>query len=115
MSTEERMLKYRILTKEELDSWVSSWVRMTKSSFKYNKVMNDNPNIESSESQNKRILDYLMKGNRLTSLEALKMFGCMRLASRIKKKKKNHPDINIVVERIETATKKKVAQYYILQ
>lgn len=115
MSTEERMLKCRILTKAELDSWVSSWVRMTKSSFIHSKVMNDNPNIESSESQNKRILDYLKKGNRLTSLEALKMFGCMRLASRISDIRKKHPDINIVVDRIETATKKKVAQYYILQ
>ena len=109
------MLKPRILTKAELDSWVSSWVSMTKQSFKYNKVMNDNPNIESSESQNKRILDYLKKGNRLTSLEALKMFGCMRLASRISDIRKNHPDINIVVDRIETASKKKVAQYYILK
>ena len=109
------MLKYRILPKAELDSWVNSWVRMVKSTLKYNKVMNDNPNIESSESQNKRILGYLMKGNRLTSLEALSMFGCMRLASRISDIRKNHPDINIVVERIETATKKKVAQYYIQQ
>ena len=115
MSTEECMLKCRILTKEELDSWANSWVRMVKSTLKYNKVMNDNPNIESSESQNKRILDYLMKGNRLTSLEALNMFGCMRLASRISDIRKNHPDINIVVDRIETATKKKVAQYYVLQ
>ena len=115
MSTEERMLKYRNLTKEEIDSWVSSWVAMTKSTRKYNKVMNDNPNIESSESQNKRILDYLKKGNRLTSLEALNMFGCMRLASRISDIRKNHPDINIVVDRIETETKKKVAQYYVLQ
>ena len=115
MSTEECMLKCRILTKEELDSWVKSWVRMVNSTLKYNKVMNDNPNIESSESQNKRILDYLKKGNRLTSLEALTRFGCMRLASRISDIRKNHPDINIVVDRIETASKKKVAQYYILQ
>lgn len=115
MSTEERMLKAKILTKAELDSWVRIWVRMVKSTLKYNKVMNDNPNIESSESQNKRILDYLKKGNRLTSLEALKMFGCMRLASRISDIRKNHPDINIMVDRIETATKKKVAQYYILK
>ena len=98
-------------TKAELDSWVE----MTKSTLKYTKVMNDNPNIESSESQNKRILDYLMKGNRLTSLEALTRFGCMRLASRISDIRKNHPDINIVVDRIETATKKKVAQYYVLK
>lgn len=115
MSTEECILKARILTKAELDSWVRIWVRMVKSTLKYNKVMNDNPNIESSESQNKRILDYLMKGNRLTSLEALTRFGCMRLASRISDIRKNHPDINIVVERIETASKKKVAQYYVLQ
>ena len=107
----ELILKCRIPTKAELDSWVE----MTKSTLKYTKVMNDNPNIESSESQNKRILDYLMKGNRLTSLEALKMFGCMRLASRISDIRKNHPDINIVVDRIETATKKKVAQYYVLK
>ena len=45
--------------------------------------MNDNQNLESSESQNKRIFAYLMEGHRITSLEALKLFGCMRLASRI--------------------------------
>ena len=115
MSTEECMLKCRILPKAELYSWVNSWVRIVKSTLKYNKVMNDNPNIESSESQNKRILDYLKKGNRLTSLEALSMFGCMRLASRISDIRKKHPYINIVVDRIENASKKKVAQYYILQ
>ena len=42
--------------------------------------MNDNQNLESSESQNKRIFAYLMEGHRITSLEALKLFGCMRLA-----------------------------------
>ena len=107
----EMKLKCIIPTKEELDSWVT----MKKTTLKYSKVMNDNPNIESTESQNKRILDYLMKGNRLTSLEALTRFGCMRLASRISDIRKNHPDINIVVDRIETATKKKVAQYYVLK
>ena len=107
----ELKLKCIIPTKEELDSWVT----MTKTTLKYSKVMNDNPNIESTESQNKRILDYLMKGNRLTSLEALTRFGCMRLDSRISDIRKNHPDINIVVDRIETATKKKVAQYYVLK
>lgn len=43
--------------------------------------MNDNQNLESSESQNKRIFAYLMEGHRITSLEALKLFGCMRLIS----------------------------------
>ncbi len=37
----------------------------------------------STESQKKSILDWLSKGNTITSLQALQMFGCMRLASRI--------------------------------
>jgi len=34
-------------------------------------------------SQTTRIKKYLEKGGKLTQLKALKMFGCMRLASRI--------------------------------
>lgn len=34
-------------------------------------------------SQNKRILQYLLKGRSLTPLQALKKFGCLRLAARI--------------------------------
>lgn len=45
--------------------------------------MNDNPNKQSSETQRKRILDYLRKGGTLTQLEAFAKFGCFRLASRI--------------------------------
>lgn len=77
--------------------------------------MNDNQNIESSESQNKRIFAYLMEGHRITSLEALNLFGCMRLASRISDIRRDHPEVNIKVDRIETATKKKVVQYYVSQ
>ena len=77
--------------------------------------MNDNQNLESSESQNKRIFAYLMEGHRITSLEALKLFGCMRLASRISDIRRDHPEVNIQVVRIETPTKKKVAQYYVSQ
>ena len=77
--------------------------------------MNDNPNVLSSESQNKRIFAYLMDGKRITSLEALKLFGCMRLASRISDIRRDHPEVTIKVDRIETATKKKVAQYYVSQ
>ena len=77
--------------------------------------MNDNQNLESSESQNKRIFTYLMEGHRITSLEALKLFGCMRLASRISDIRRDHPEVNIKVDMIETATKKKVAQYYVSQ
>lgn len=77
--------------------------------------MNVNDNTQSSESQNKRIFAHMMDGNRITSLEALQLFGCMRLASRISDIRRNHPEVNIKVERIETATKKKVAQYYVSQ
>lgn len=69
--------------------------------------MNDNQNLESSESQNKRIFAYLMEGHRITSLEALKLFGCMRLASRISDIRRNHPEVNIKVDRIDTATIKR--------
>ncbi len=77
--------------------------------------MNDNQNLLSSESQNKRIFSYLMDGHRITSLKALKLFGCMSLASRISDIRRDHPEVIIKVNRIETATKKKVAQYYVSQ
>jgi hypothetical protein len=35
------------------------------------------------ESQNKLIKNYLEKGNSLTSLQALNLFGCLRLGARI--------------------------------
>jgi len=34
-------------------------------------------------SQTRRILKYLGSGKGITSLQALKLFGCMRLASRV--------------------------------
>ena len=37
----------------------------------------------STESQKKSILDWLSEGNTITALQALNMFGCLRLASRI--------------------------------
>ena len=44
---------------------------------------NINPNEKTSQSQNARILRLMQSGNRLTSLEALDKFGCMRLSARI--------------------------------
>lgn len=66
-----------------------------------------------SESQCKRILAYLLNGSRITSLEALRLFGCMRLASRISDLRKSHPEIKFKATRVETTTGKRVAQYYI--
>lgn len=44
---------------------------------------NINNNPESSASQERQILDYLMQGNSITPLEALKYFRCFRLGARI--------------------------------
>lgn len=44
---------------------------------------NTNPNEKIIQSQCDRILRYLQSGKRLTSLEALDKFGCLRLSARI--------------------------------
>jgi hypothetical protein len=41
------------------------------------------------------ILDYMRKGNSITSMEALNMFGCFRLASRISELKQHGIDIEV--------------------
>lgn len=67
-----------------------------------------------NESQNKKILAYLMSGKRLTQLDALTLFGCMRLASRICDLRRDYPHLRIKVESVITPnTKKQIAQYYI--
>ena len=63
-------------------------------------------------SQNDEILNYLEKGNTLTALEALKYFGCFRLASRVSDL--NKPTYRIVSKMIKTSTGKRVAQYSML-
>ena len=49
--------------------------------------------------QEELILDYLRKGNNLTSLEALDMFGCFRLASRISDLKQRGYNIDVTMIR----------------
>lgn len=46
-------------------------------------MANINPNHATSQSQNKQILAYLEAGNSLTAMDALRLFGCFRLTSRI--------------------------------
>lgn len=48
-------------------------------------IMSNNVNLNetSSASQKRRILEYLKEGNGITSLDALRLFDCLRLASRI--------------------------------
>ena len=68
-------------------------------------------NEESAATQCNRILVHLKKGLTITSLEALQMFGCMRLASRISDLRKRGE--NIVVEKVKLANGKSVAQYHL--
>lgn len=46
-------------------------------------MANINENPVSSATQEQKILDYMLAGNSITAIEALNMFGCFRLASRI--------------------------------
>lgn len=73
--------------------------------------MNTNDNTKSSSSQNALIRAWLKAGKTLTSLEALNLFGCMRLASRIHDLREQ--GLNIGTKKIITATGKRVTQYFI--
>ena len=46
--------------------------------------MNNNPNISTSASQKRRILEYLKTGKTLTNRQAQKLFECDRCPARIK-------------------------------
>ena len=74
-------------------------------------MANVNDNAESAKSQNAKILEYLNNGNTLTALEALKMFGCMRLASRIIDLRESVVSIN--KKKVGLANGKYVTQYSI--
>ena len=62
-------------------------------------------------SQNKQIADYLNKGKKLTTIDALNKFGCFRLASRINDLRND--GMNIVTKTIKLDNNKQVAQYSI--
>ena len=67
-----------------------------------------------TESQNKRILERLSLGRTITSLEALLLFGCFRLAARISDiRSKGHTIKSEMV--IVGNNKKKVARYSLNQ
>ena len=72
---------------------------------------NNNENLESCASQNKRIRAYLEAGNKLTQMDALKLFRCFRLASRIHDLR--DMGVNITKRMIITSSGKRVAEYSI--
>ncbi len=72
---------------------------------------NENDNKAHGATQNAKIKEWLESGNTITSLEALKMFGCMRLASRICDLRER----GMVIQKKKVVTKngKIVTMYYL--
>lgn len=46
-------------------------------------MKNDNPNTQTSASQTARIKAALLRGEKLTPMDAMRRFGCFRLGARI--------------------------------
>jgi len=61
--------------------------------------------------QCQQVLSHMQSGKPITSLEALRLYGIFRLASRIHDLKKN--GFAIKSRDIQTETGKKVSQYYV--
>lgn len=64
-----------------------------------------------TESQCTQILTVLINGKRITPLDALDLFGCFRLASRISELKKL--GWNIEKETVLLSSGKRIARYYL--
>lgn len=66
-------------------------------------------------SQRATIARYLLSGESLTQLQALNLFGCMRLAPRIFEliNGADMPIYSATIERVRNGKKKHYAQYYI--
>ena len=65
---------------------------------------------ENPQTQEERILDWLLSGRPLTALEALEQFGSFRLAARICELRRVIP---IRSTKVKTQTGKRVEQYWI--
>lgn len=72
-------------------------------------MVNANDNAQSAKSQCDMIAAWLERGYSITSLEALNMFGCLRLASRIHDLRER--GMNIKACKITTPTGKRVCEY----
>lgn len=66
---------------------------------------------QTTDSQNALILLHLKQGKTLTSLEALRMFGCLRLSGRIFDLRKRGNQIK--ARTLTTLSGKRVAEYYL--
>ena len=74
-------------------------------------MKNINENHGASKSQTDRILEYMLSGESITPLEALNLFGCLRLGARIADIKAK--GYLVYSEFVDTPTQKKVKRYYL--
>jgi len=63
------------------------------------------------ESQSYQIREYLLQGNTITAMEALRLFGCFRLSGRIYDLRKEGTNISSTIIKING---KRVAEYSIV-
>ncbi len=63
------------------------------------------------ESQSYQIREYLLQGNTITAMEALKLFGCFRLSGRIYDLRKEGTNISSTIVKVNG---KRVAEYSIV-
>lgn len=78
--------------------------------------MNINENQTSSQSQESKILDHMLRGHRITQLEATELFGCTRLAARIadiEKRIGRAPQRQMISVKNRYGNTVKVMQYWI--
>ena len=72
---------------------------------------NINENERSSQSQESLILDHMLRGHRITGMDALNLYGCFRLPARIADiQKRGFP---VQSEFITTPSGKRVKAYWI--
>ena len=74
-------------------------------------MQNINENQGASRSQTDRILEYMLSGKSITPLEALTLFGSMRLGARIADIKAK--GYLVYSEYVQTENGKKVKKYYL--
>lgn len=73
--------------------------------------MHENWNPETSATQKAQVRAWLLQGNHLTPLEALRRFGSLRLSAIIFDLREE--GLPIVTEKLQVSPKKRVADYYI--
>ena len=72
--------------------------------------------MTATESQRAKILDWMLDGNRITPLEALRRFGSMRLGARIHELRERGVQIEdrfITIPDPDTGKEKRVKEYWI--